>query len=322
MSTVLRHKRSSTQGSSPTTSDIALGELAINTYDGYLFLKKNDGSDSIVTFRPGTSGASQTNVVVDGATGDGTTAAFTLSRIPPNDQSVIAAVNGVVQDVDTYSLSGTTLTFNTAPANGDNLEFRTILTTATDVLLQSYAKYKYSLTSTSSSLTGADDDGQILSYSVGKLNVYQNGVRLIEGDDYTATNGTSITLTTSGESGDIFVVDSFATASIVDNDVFTTGSTTLTTTNANQLVDLWDSTQYRSAKYFITANHATAGYHTTEIVILHDGTNTYISEYGTIYTNASLLTFSSDIQNNMVRLVATATNTNTTIKFQRQTVAI
>lgn len=41
-------KRSGVQNKVPTTSDLDLGELAVNTYDGKLFLKKNDGADAIV----------------------------------------------------------------------------------------------------------------------------------------------------------------------------------------------------------------------------------------------------------------------------------
>lgn len=43
-------KRSSVQGKNPTTTDLALGELALNTYDGNLFFKKSPGgSDSVVS---------------------------------------------------------------------------------------------------------------------------------------------------------------------------------------------------------------------------------------------------------------------------------
>ena len=42
-------KRSAVTGRNPTTSDLALGELALNTYDGNLFFKKDSGTASIVT---------------------------------------------------------------------------------------------------------------------------------------------------------------------------------------------------------------------------------------------------------------------------------
>lgn len=40
-------------------------------------------------------------------------------------------------------------------------------------------------------------------YPVGQLDVFLNGVRLIAGDDYTATNGTTFTLTSAAISGDV-----------------------------------------------------------------------------------------------------------------------
>ena len=52
MSTVLQHKRSSTTGLAPTTSQLAFGEIAVNTHDGTLFLKKDAGAgEVIVTLR-------------------------------------------------------------------------------------------------------------------------------------------------------------------------------------------------------------------------------------------------------------------------------
>jgi len=47
MAQTIKLKRSSTAGKVPTTSNLALGELAINTSDGKIFFEKNDGSDSI-----------------------------------------------------------------------------------------------------------------------------------------------------------------------------------------------------------------------------------------------------------------------------------
>jgi len=41
-------KRSSVQGKIPGTADLDLGEIAINTYDGKMFIKKNDGAETVV----------------------------------------------------------------------------------------------------------------------------------------------------------------------------------------------------------------------------------------------------------------------------------
>ena len=47
MAQTIKLKRSSVSGNTPSTSDLELGEVAINTYDGKMFIKKNDGSDEI-----------------------------------------------------------------------------------------------------------------------------------------------------------------------------------------------------------------------------------------------------------------------------------
>jgi hypothetical protein len=53
-------------------------------------------------------------------------------------------------------------------------------------------RYKYTAAGGETSESGPDDNGLTLSYLVGKEQVYLNGVLLVRGTDYTATNGTSI----------------------------------------------------------------------------------------------------------------------------------
>lgn len=48
MASIIRMKRSSVASKVPTTAQLDLGELAINTRDGKLFLKRSDGSEEIV----------------------------------------------------------------------------------------------------------------------------------------------------------------------------------------------------------------------------------------------------------------------------------
>jgi hypothetical protein len=48
MATVIQFKRSSTQNDVPATSDLVLGELAVNTYHGRFYTEKNDGSAAVV----------------------------------------------------------------------------------------------------------------------------------------------------------------------------------------------------------------------------------------------------------------------------------
>ena len=65
MATPIKIKRSAVQGKAPTTSDLALGELAVNTYDGKLYTRKDDGTASIIEI-----GASGGGGVTDGDKGD------------------------------------------------------------------------------------------------------------------------------------------------------------------------------------------------------------------------------------------------------------
>ena len=48
MAQTIKLKRSSTAGAVPSTSDLELGELALNTYDGKIFMKKDDGTAQII----------------------------------------------------------------------------------------------------------------------------------------------------------------------------------------------------------------------------------------------------------------------------------
>ena len=47
MAQIIRLKRSTVQGSAPTTSDLSTGELAINVYDGKVFLRRSGSVDDI-----------------------------------------------------------------------------------------------------------------------------------------------------------------------------------------------------------------------------------------------------------------------------------
>ena len=53
MANTIKLRRSAVQGAVPTTAQLQLGELAINTYDGKLYLKKNNGTESIVEIGAG-----------------------------------------------------------------------------------------------------------------------------------------------------------------------------------------------------------------------------------------------------------------------------
>ena len=57
--------------------------------------------------------------------------------------------------------------------------------------------------------SGNDNNGNALQYSSGRVLVYKNGLLLRSGTDYTATNGTSVTLASSASNSDVIRISSF-----------------------------------------------------------------------------------------------------------------
>jgi len=55
MANLIKLKRSAVAGKAPAVGDLALGELALNTYDGKLYTKKDNGTASIVELSGGSS---------------------------------------------------------------------------------------------------------------------------------------------------------------------------------------------------------------------------------------------------------------------------
>lgn len=100
---------------------------------------------------------------------------------------------------------------------------------------------------------------------------------------------------------------------LLSHGVISSASLTTSATTSNQVVDTSSATEIRSVKYNIQATSGSS-YHTTEVSIVHDGSEVFITEYGTIVTGASLATFSADISGGNMRLLVTPTNAVTTIK--------
>ena len=73
-------------------------------------------------------------------------------------------------------------------------------------------------TNGTTSLSGLDDNSVSLVYSVGYEAVYRNGVLLSRGNDYTATNGTTVTLIDATITGDI--IEIFANQTVPLSDTF------------------------------------------------------------------------------------------------------
>lgn len=85
-----------------------------------------------------------------------------------------------------------------------------------------------------------------------------------------------------------------------------------TTTLSSTSIDTFDINIYRSAQYQIQITRGTF-HHLTTLNVLHDGTDVYISEFGTIKTSESLASFDADINSGSVRILVIPTSDDSTV---------
>ena len=261
-----------------------------------------------------------TDVVVNTFNGDSSTTTFTLSSEPTTDQNVFVTINGVSQHIDAYSLAGANLILSAAPESGDVIETRVVR--STNVELRDHKDYIYQPNPASLVFSGSDINGDVLSYDENKLEVFFNGSRLTPGLDFTATNGTSVTILAdyNADSNDTVVISSFSKASLVDTGL-TPKSASIGTAATQYVADTYSATTHRTSKFLIElAIDSDNKYHATEVLLTHNGTTVFMSQYGHVTSDSSLGEFDADINSGNVRLLVTPSLNNTTIKTQRITI--
>jgi hypothetical protein len=172
----------------------------------------------------------------DQFSGNGSTTAFTLTYAPASTTSIIVAISGVVQNPNLYSVIGTTITFSPAPPTGtNNISVLYLGLPVIGVASPGNTAYfsSTSFTATASQTTFTPSG----SYQVGFINVIRNGSQLAPAD-YTATNGTTVTLLNACTAGDIVVIEVYTLTSISNALPLTGGTVTgATTFNSNVTVN-------------------------------------------------------------------------------------
>jgi hypothetical protein len=176
-------------GNSATTSTLVTGaKLIINTTDSMMvpvgttsqrpssaggtdtagMLRYNSTSNALEYYN-GTqwqSASSAFTTVTDTQfNGDGSTVTFTSSNFTnATTNGLIVSINGVVQIPSlAYSLTGTTITFTEAPASGDVIDVRVLLTTSSITSIASINGYMG---------VSADNNGVYVSTGTGSATVY------------------------------------------------------------------------------------------------------------------------------------------------------
>jgi hypothetical protein len=100
-------------------------------------------------------------------------------------------------------------------------------------------------------------------------------------------------------------------------DTKTRTSTALTTTSTSEAnLDTFAHADFRAARYVVAMSEG-SNFHSTEVVLVHDGSAVTMTQYGTLM-NQSVATFDADINGTDLRLRITPASANSTvIKFHR-----
>ena len=216
MTQTVQLKRSATAGGIPSTSDLALGELAINTYDGKAYMKKNvGGTESIVEVGAESSSditvmkhylynASANQTTFSGTDANNESLSYTAGQI-------LVFLNGVFLDPDDYTASnGTTIVLDDGAKSSDYLEIISLGGTS-GAKITGTSVYEFTATANQTVLTGSDENGNTLSYTPGKILVFLNGVLMDNrtSTDYTETNASTITFSAGLQVSDTVIIKSY-----------------------------------------------------------------------------------------------------------------
>ena len=134
-------------------------------------------------------------------------------------------------------------------------------------------------------------------------NVSTKGTDMLE---LTATiSGGTVSVKASSTSGASTVVSAYAVRlkAPVDNTI---------------TLDSFAHADYRGAKYYISADDTINGHISNiECLVVHNGTDAYISSFGESNSHNSLITLTADISGSNLRLLATPTSADIKMKFYR-----
>ena len=79
-------------------------------------------------------------------------------------------------------------------------------------------RYNYTATSGQTTFSGSDNNGNTLNYDAGYIDVYLNGIKLLNGTDVTVTSGNSIVLSSGANLNDVIDITAYGTFSVASLD--------------------------------------------------------------------------------------------------------
>lgn len=270
--------------------------------------------------------------IIDTFTGNGSNTQFTLSQSSTTNNTIVT-LQGVAQiPSQAYTISDTTLTMSEVIPSGQKLVATTPTVYNVYGAANAFKTFYFTGTAGQTTISGTDNNSQLMNYTPGVIMVFINGFKMVPGSDYTATDGSTITISSALALGDVVEVVTFSsltvtppvsTAATVPNIsigsiAYETVSTVTTNSTSQVSLDTLDASVYRSAKYLVQVTDTTNNlYHFTEIMLMHNGSIVFSTEFSTVYSSVSLINIDASIAGSSLFLLGTPTNPNNTIKIYR-----
>jgi hypothetical protein len=181
MATLMKLKRSAVEGNIPTIGQLELGELALNTFDGKLYTKKDvSGTETVVEIGSGAQSGALFSRYSRTATAGQTV--FSYSSLL---SQIYVFLNGVlINPTEDYTHTSSTVTLVSGAQVGDELEVFNFTQIVLDNITSTYIKNNFTATAGQTSVS--------TDYNPGVIDVFLNGVKLIDGTDFIATTSPTI----------------------------------------------------------------------------------------------------------------------------------
>ena len=155
-------------------------------------------------------------------------------------------------------------------------------------------------------------------------NLYQAGILVVQ-NTATSTSTTTGALRVSGGvgiGGTIYIgpttTSSVVTSFVSNNNAYTSYTSNTITNSIQVILDTFSTSTYRTAKYIVQIVDG-ANIHAQEILLFHNGSTVYKTEYAIVYNISELGSFDADVSGGLARLLFTASPTPTalTVKMVR-----
>lgn len=275
------------QGKAPVAGDLEYGELAINYNDGKLYYKTS--TNTIASFSAAESGTVSSVAV--------TSTDLTISGSPITSSGTIT-IDLATVPVSKGGTGQTSFTSGYIRSNGTAL-------------------------SSTATIAAGDISGSVSSATT-VSNTGASNSTATHYVTFVAANTTSAQGINTTNALRFNPNSGVLTASEFSVTQGTNGSAALITTNTatNQIVDSVSATVYRTVKYVLQVSSGSA-YQTSEILLIHDDTNAYLTEYATIKTTtATLATFDATLSEGNLQLLVNPLNAITTVRAVRTAINI